>query len=157
MMKLLLSIFILLSCGNAFAQTEINWLNFEQLEVKLRKEPKPVLIYFYADWCAYCKKMDRHAFKDQKVIKSLAKDFYAVKMNAETKDTIVFEGAKFINDEVETHRNPTHQLAKLFASRKNEAFSLPALILLDKDFDVIDRKFSYLTSNKMLEFLKYSR
>lgn len=156
-MKLLLSIFILLSCGNAFAQTEINWLNFEQLEVKLRKEPKPVLIYFYADWCAYCKKMDRHAFKDQKVIKSLAKDFYAVKMNAETKDTIVFEGAKFINDEVETHRNPTHQLAKLFASRKNEAFSLPALILLDKDFDVIDRKFSYLTSNKMLEFLKYSR
>ena len=156
-MKLLLYIFLLISYGNAFTQTEINWLNFEQLEVKLKEEPKPILIYFYADWCAYCKKMDRHAFKDQKVIQLLAKDFYAVKMNAETKDTIVFEGSTFINDEVETHRNPTHQLAKLLASRNDQAFSLPALILLNKDFEVIDRKFSYLTSIKMLELLKYSR
>lgn len=156
-MKLLLYIFLLLSCGNAFAQTEINWLNFEQLEVKLKEEPKPVFIYFYADWCAYCKKMDRHAFKDEEVIQLLSENFYAVKMNAETKDKIVFEGEIFINDEIETHRNPTHQLAKLLASRKNEAFSLPALILLNKDFEVIDRKFTYLTSNKMLELLKYSR
>ena len=157
MMKLLLYIFLLISCVNAFAQTEIDWLNFEQLEVKLKEEPKPILIYFYADWCAYCKKMDRHAFKDQKVIELLAKDFYAVKMNAETKDTLVFDGARFINDEVETHRSPTHQLAKLLASRNDQAFSLPALILLNKDFKVIDRKFSYLTSDRMLELLKYSR
>ena len=156
-MKLLLYLFLLLSCGNNFAQQQIDWLSFEQLDVKLKEEPKPVFIYFYADWCAYCKKMDRHAFKDQKVIQLLAKDFYAVKMNAETKDEIVFDGAIFINDEVETHRNPTHQLAKLFASRKNEAFSLPALILLNKNFKVIDRKFTYLTSSKMLEFLEYSR
>jgi len=101
--------------------------------------------------------MDRHAFKDHEVIQLLTKDFYAVKMNAEKKDTIVFDGSTFINDEIETHRNPTHQLAKLLASRKSEAFSLPALILFNKDFKVIDKKFSYLTSNKMLELLKYSR
>ena len=73
-MKKLLFYFLLIFAGNAFAQAEINWLSFEQLEDSLQQEPKPVFIYFYADWCAYCKKMDRHAFKNLEVIQQLSNE-----------------------------------------------------------------------------------
>ena len=153
-MKKLLFYFLLIFAGNAFAQAEISWLSFEQLEDSLQQEPKPVFIYFYADWCAYCKKMDRHAFKNPEVIQQLSNEFYAVKMNAESTDTIRFEGVTFYNEEVGEKRNPTHQLAKLLASRKKQAFSLPAIILLDKNFNLLEREFSYLTSEALLGFLE---
>lgn len=153
-MKKLLFYFLLIFAGNAFAQAEISWLSFEQLEDSLQQKPKPVFIYFYADWCAYCKKTDRHAFKSPEVIQQLSNQFYAVKMNAESTDTIRFGGVTFYNEEVGEKRNPTHQLAKLLASRKNQAFSLPAIILLDKNFNLLEREFSYLTSEALLEFLK---
>ena len=157
MMKYIFLFFVFFYCGNNFAQNKIDWVDFDELETKLQQKPKPILIYFYADWCAYCKKMDRYAFKNKKVIKTLSEDFYAVKMNAETKDTIVFEETTFINDEVETSRNPTHQLAKLLAGRKDQAFTLPAIVFLNKDFKVIDRKFTYLTSEKLLRTLEKLR
>ena len=59
-----------------------------------------------------------------------------------------------MHEEVVEKRNPTHQLAKLLASRKNQAFSLPAIILLDKNFNLLEREFSYLTSEALLGFLE---
>ena len=133
------------------------WLSFEQLETALQQESKPVLLFFYADWCAYCKKMERYAFKNKKVVKQLNREFYVVRMNAETTEPITFEGTTFYNNEVEIKRNPTHQLAKLLASRKNKPFTLPAIVLLDKDFKVINRRFTYLTSSQLIDFIKYER
>ena len=49
-------------------KNEIQWIGFEELEDSLKIETRPVLIYFYTDWCVYCKKMDRNAFKDPEVI-----------------------------------------------------------------------------------------
>ena len=72
------------SVTNIHAQKEqVNWISFEQLEDSLNVKPKKILISFYADWCSYCKKMDKVAYQDEKVISILNKDYYAVKMNAE--------------------------------------------------------------------------
>ena len=67
---------------------EINWLNFEQLEDSLKTNPKKVFVYFYADWCTYCHKMDRTAFKDEAIIKRINKDYYVVKMDIESEDSL---------------------------------------------------------------------
>ncbi|WP_121667238.1 thioredoxin family protein [Mesonia aquimarina] len=138
---------------SAQRKAEINWMSFEQLEDSLQQKSKKTLVYFYADWCVYCKKMDRNAFKNSAVVKKVKEEFYAVKMNAETSDTIYFDGIKFYNDELEKKRNPTHQLAKLLASREGKPFALPAIILLDENFKVITRSFTYLTSKSLQSFL----
>ena len=116
------------SVTNIHAQKEqVNWISFEQLEDSLNVKPKKILISFYADWCSYCKKMDKVAYQDEKVISMIQNDYYAVKMNAESRDTIVFEGKKFFNEEIGKQRNPIHQIPLLLASRKNYPFSLPEI------------------------------
>ncbi|MCL6220686.1 thioredoxin family protein [Zunongwangia pacifica] len=131
----------------------INWLNFEQLEDSLLLKPKKTFIYFYADWCVYCKKMERNAFRNTEIIEKMNSDFYAVKMNAESTDTITFEGHKFYNQQAESRRNGIHQIPLLLASRENLEFSLPAILILDEKFRLRNREFEYLTTEKMLELI----
>ena len=157
-----LSTWILLCCGMLLSYTgytqraEINWLSFEQLEDSLAVHPKKVFINFYADWCAYCKKMDRAAFRNSEVIAKLHAAYYAVKMNAEAHDTIRFGGDTFYNRAVGKKRNPTHEIPLLLASREGYPFSLPAVVILDENFQITQRYFEYLSPKRLLELLSHT-
>ncbi len=153
-LRTLLFLLLILPTAVSAQKGEIRWLSFEQLEDSLAVKPKKVFIDFYANWCAYCKKMDAAAFKDQKVISKLNSDFYAVKMNAETKDTITFDGDSFINKQVGKSRTPTHEIALLLASRENQPFTLPALVVLNEKFEITDRYFEYLSPKRLHQILK---
>lgn len=133
---------------------QINWLTFEQLEDSLTVKPKKVFINFYADWCAYCKKMDDAAFKNKEVIKLLNSNFYAVKMDAESKDSITFDGKVFTNKEIGKKRNPTHQIPLLLGKRKDKNFTLPLTLLLDKNFNILERNFNYISPKEMIKILE---
>lgn len=135
-------------------ETEIHWINFEQLEDSLAVQPKKVFIDFYAGWCVYCKKMDKAAFKDPKVVAKLNADFYAIKMDAESTAEISFGGDTFTNKELGEKRNPTHEIPLLLASRDNYPFSLPAIIVLNENFEVTDRYFEYLSPKKLYRILE---
>jgi len=150
------AVVILICCfwSGAAQEQKINWLSFEQLEDSLAVKPKKVFIDFYANWCAYCKKMDKVAFKDPKVVSKLNSDFYAVKMDAESTAEINFGGDTFSNREVGKKRNPTHEIPLLLASRDNYTFSLPAIVVLNESFEVTDRYFEYLSPKKLYRLLE---
>ena len=131
----------------------IRWLTFEQLDDSLSITPKKIFINFYAHWCDYCKKMDQVAFRDAAIISKLNNQFYAVKMDAEYKDSIYFGNQVYINQEVGKKRNPTHQIALILASRENEPFSLPAIVILNERFEVERRFFEYLSPKKLNQIL----
>ena len=131
----------------------VRWMDFGQLEDSLAQRPKKVFIDFYADWCAYCKKMDRAAFRDAAVVAKLNAEYYAIRMNAETTDTITFEGRQYINRDFGKKRNPVHEIPRLLASREGVPFTLPAIVLLDESFRVKRRFFQYIPPKRMLEIL----
>tara|TARA_R100001369_G_scaffold13980_1_gene28324 strand:+ start:4111 stop:4599 length:489 start_codon:yes stop_codon:yes gene_type:complete len=137
----------------AQANNAIQWISFEQLHDSLKVHPRKVFIDFYADWCAPCLKMDEIAFKDPKVIHKLNKDYYAVKMNVETTDTIVFGQQSFINKRA-NKRNPVHEIPLLLASRKDAPFTLPAMVLMDSKFNAQARYFQYLDAEQLLAILE---
>ncbi|MCG9971331.1 thioredoxin family protein [Christiangramia crocea] len=154
-MKRIIFISLLFCLHTSVAQkSEIEWIGFEQLDDSLQIENKPVLVYFYTDWCVYCKKMDRNAFKNPDIISSINEKYYAVKMNAESMDSIEFEGQTFINEQAKTKRNGVHQIPLILASREDKKVSFPTLLVLDRNFRIRKRSFEYMTSERMKELIK---
>lgn len=153
--KYILSLIAFCFASNTFSQNskQINWISWEQLDEALKEQPKPVLIYFHANWCTYCKKIERKAFNNTAIIKRINRNYYAVEMDVESKDTIIFDGLSFVNSQSKTKRNSVHQLPLLLASRENKAFSLPATLLFDKNFQIKERIFEYYTSKELLSKL----
>jgi thioredoxin-related protein len=152
--RLILIILALSISKLSFSQNEphVQWLSFEQLEDSLALNPKKVFIDFYADWCAPCLKMQKEVFTNSQVIKGLNENYYAIKMNVETQDTIVFGGQAFINERIKK-RKPVHQIPLLMARQKNKPFSLPALVFLDENFNATARYFQYLNAEQFNKIL----
>lgn len=141
--------------SSAFAQNsnKINWISFEQLNDSLKLKPKKVFVNFYANWCTICKQMEHAAFADKDVVKALNEDYYAVKMNIESADSITFGEQTFVNKRIKKV-NPIHEIALLMASRKNKPFSVPAFVLLDEQFFAEARYFQYMDAEAMKKVLQ---
>ena len=96
---LLLSIFSLGLLNTVIAQEgAVKWYTFEEAVALNKKEPRKIFIDVYTDWCGWCKKMDETTFSKPEIAKILNKDYYAVKFDAESLDTINFAGTRFVNE-----------------------------------------------------------
>lgn len=119
----------------------VKWYTFSEAVELNKKQPKKMLIDVYTDWCGWCKKMDATTFKDPLVMKMLNKYYYAVKMDAEMKDTIVFQNVTFVNPEPAEKRS-THQLAQ---SLLNGQLSYPTVVYLDEQYTILSPVPGYQT------------
>ncbi len=104
------------------AKAEINWLTIEEAEKKMAESPRKVFIDVYTDWCGWCKKMDKNTFADNDVAAYVNEHYYAVKLNAEAKETINVKGTQY---------SPA-QLAQSF--RVN---SYPTVVFIDETFSYV--------------------
>ena len=62
---------------------EVSWKNLnsvEQIESSIKSEKKPIMIDFYADWCAQCKELDKYTYTDEKVVE-LTKNINTIKID----------------------------------------------------------------------------
>ncbi|MEK6616855.1 MAG: DUF255 domain-containing protein [Bacteroidota bacterium] len=141
--------------NNTTPQTQegekILWRSFQEAVELNKKEKKKIFIDVYTDWCGWCKVMDKNTFTNPVIAKYMNKHFYAVKLNAEMKDTVVFNGTTFVNPNPTTFRS-THQLA---ASLLNNKLSYPTTVYLDENFSLLTQVPGYLQPTQMEPILKY--
>ncbi len=112
----------------------IHWLSIEEAEELNKENPKKMMVFFYTDWCGYCKQMERTVFKDPAVVNSLNEEFYAIKFNAEQRESVEFDGVQYSFED--DGGSGINGLAKDMLLGKK---IMPTLVFLDEDKTAIRR------------------
>jgi thioredoxin-related protein len=110
------------------ASDGIDWKGYEEGISTSKRDSKKLLITFYADWCTYCKVMDRETFRDSAVVSYINKNFVPVKVNSEKE----------------------RKTARTFRVR-----GLPDTWFMSEDHEVIGHRAGYIPADTMIQVLKY--
>lgn len=73
-----------LSSKDVQSGNSVRWYSYNEAQAIAKKQGKPMLIFFYTDWCIYCKKMDKEVFSDREVISYMNSNYTSVRVNPET-------------------------------------------------------------------------
>ncbi|WP_293294277.1 DUF255 domain-containing protein [Allomuricauda sp.] len=147
-----ISLLIIVLIGfNAQAQ-EINWISWDEA-VQLSKtdaSPKKIFVDVYTDWCGWCKKMDKNTFQNPEVSKYMQDNFYMVKMDAEGKDPIEYQGKTF--KYIPSGRRGYHELA---AALLQGRMSYPTVVFLDEKLNMLSPVPGYQQVEPFMQIAKY--
>ena len=136
------------SCQAQTHNEKIKWMNFEEAVSASEKNPKKIYIDVYTAWCGWCKKMDATTFENDSVAEYMMKNYYCVKLDAETRDTIHFKG----NVYVYKPENKANEIALTILSGK---MGYPSAVFMDEKLNLLTVVQSYLTPEQIIPMLKY--
>lgn len=136
----------------------IQWLSIEEAQAKIKKEPKPIFVDVYTQWCGPCKMLDRNTFSDAKLSDFVNKNFYPVKFDAESGAPVTWNGKKLENPDFNAAqvggRNGTHQLTYAIANA-NGRIAYPTVVYIDPELNVLAPVQGYMTPQQMEPILTY--
>lgn len=128
-MKTVKNIFIvvfaiaLLSSFKQPKKQKVNWITLTELKDAYAKQSKPIIIDVYTSWCGWCRVMEKETYSQETVASYINENYYAVKFNAETKDSVEFNGKKY-------GYNPAYNANELAVYLLEGRMGYPATILL---------------------------
>ena len=135
----------------AVAEGELKWYSWEEAVAACEKEPRKIFVDVYTDWCGWCKVMDKKTFPIPEVKSYIEANFYPVKLDAEQKEDIIWNGNTF--SWRPAGRNGINMLAYSLLEGKT---SYPTIVYLNEKFERIMISPGYKTPEKFLPELKFA-
>ncbi len=80
---LLLAISILLPPVDSVSAATIKWYSYKEGTALGKKQGKKVFITFRADWCGWCRKMEKDTFQHPSVVSYLNDNFISIKVDTD--------------------------------------------------------------------------
>lgn len=77
--------------SSATAETGIRWYKYSEGMETASAGDKKIFINFHADWCYYCKQMEKTTFKDSSVISYLNDNYIAIRVDTEKEKKLAAE------------------------------------------------------------------
>lgn len=129
----------------------IKWYNIEEAQKLSDSIPKRIFIDFSTSWCGWCKRMDAETFSNPVIAKYMNANYYCVKFDAETRDSVTFNGQKFYNRGAANTRS-AHDFA---ITVLHGQLSYPSYAIFDKPRTHITIMQGYMTADKFEPYLHY--
>ncbi|MBE2246428.1 MAG: DUF255 domain-containing protein [Candidatus Competibacteraceae bacterium] len=152
-MKKILLFLAILTGGTQLAlhaQSDVKWKTLEQAEKANKENKKKFFIDVYTDWCGWCKVMDQQTFQHPVISEILNTYFHPVKLDAEQKTPIVFNGKTY--NFVASGRNGYNELAAEMLQGK---LSYPTIVYLDENLGMIQPIAGFMKPAEIEPILMY--
>ena len=122
------AVFLMVLVPDTFASSKgIKWYSYDEGMVVGYSEEKRVYINFHADWCTYCKVMEKKTFQNPAVISYLNQNFISIKVDTDKENKITY---------------------------KYGVSALPDNWFLFKNGDIIGRRKGYIPPDLFIKILK---
>ncbi len=95
MKSILLTLTVLGATSFARPATEVNWLSIAEAQEQIKTSPKAIFIDFTAEWCGWCKVMDKNTFADPQVAAYMNENFYPVRLDYDSDEAFMFFGREY--------------------------------------------------------------
>jgi thioredoxin-related protein len=130
----------------------VKWYTFAEAVALQKKNPKPIMVDVYTSWCGPCRMMSANTFGNEIIAKYLNDKFYPVKFNAETRDTVKFNGIYFANKNPEGTQRPVHDFAISILDSK---LMYPSIVFLNEDIKKIQTITGYYKADQFEPIVKF--
>ncbi|HLG04410.1 MAG TPA: DUF255 domain-containing protein [Bacteroidia bacterium] len=131
--------------------TGVKWYSIEEAQALSDKNPRKIFLDINTSWCGWCKVMDKNTFMDPTIAKYMNANYYCVKFDAETHDTVTYNGQKFWNRGAAGQRS-VHDFAATVLRGK---MSYPSYAFISKDRLKLTILQGYYPPDKFEPYLHY--
>lgn len=129
----------------------VNWISFDEAYIKCKKNPRPIIIDIYTTWCGPCKMMSSQTFNNPDIANYINTNFYAVKFDAESKDSVKFDNYVFVSTDPANSKAP-HQFA---ASILDNQLAYPSIVFLNNQIQRLDILKGFMPPKSFEPILNY--
>jgi len=144
--SLLIAVFLIGSSGitdrpDHFDEADpIEWMDLEEAQKLSMETDTPIFVFVEAEWCIYCRQMEREVFPEDEVIRMMEEEYLPVSIDLDSREKMVFNGQEMTEREF---------------ARMMEVTTTPTIIFISPDGDEMGRQLGYNPTDRFLALLQF--